>query len=71
MNRLAVAVLHRLSPIAVNRAATNAIWYYGAAIIVTENIGMVAQTTDNVAVKTEAGRKTATAAAPRVPLPTG
>jgi hypothetical protein len=45
--------------IAIKRAATNAIWYNGAAIIVTENIGMMQQTTDSVAIKTEAGRETA------------
>ena len=42
--------------IAVKRAATNAIWYNGAAIIVTENVGMIGQTTDSVAVNTEAAR---------------
>jgi hypothetical protein len=40
--------------IAVKRAATNEIWYNDAAITVTERIGMIGQTTDSVAVDTEA-----------------
>jgi hypothetical protein len=41
---------------AVKRAAANGIWYSGAAIIVTENVRMIGQTTDSVAVNTEAAR---------------
>ena len=42
--------------IAVKRAAANAICYNDAAIMVTENVGMIGQTTDSVAVNTEAAR---------------
>jgi hypothetical protein len=35
--------------VAIKSAATNAIWYNDAAIIVTENIGMIGQTTHGAA----------------------
>jgi hypothetical protein len=57
-NRLLCAVLHEHC-IAIKRAANNPIWYNGAAKIVTENIGMIEQTADSMAIKTEAGRETA------------
>jgi hypothetical protein len=47
-----------MSP-AVKRAASNPTWYNGAAIIVTENVGVIGQTTDSVAVKTEVPREAA------------
>jgi hypothetical protein len=39
--------------IAVKRAAVNPIWYNDTAIIVIEISGMVGQTAESVAVKTE------------------